>query len=102
MESKAMHEVALPQDTDAKPAPLAMGRGLEKCSGPAWAIVVVGAVVGGDVVAVVAVVAVDFVVAAAPQPATARPTSSSNGNQDAGRNSHHLTGRCSGLGTGPL
>ena len=97
-----MQEVTLPQDTEAKPAPLAMARGLEKCSGPACATVVVGAVVGGDVVPVVAVVAVDFVVDAAPQPATASPTTNSSGNQDAGRNLHHLTGRCSGLGTGPL
>jgi hypothetical protein len=63
---------------------------------------VAGTVVGADVVAVVAVVAVDFVVEAAPQPATVSPTRISNGNQDAGRNSHHLTGRCSGLWTAPL
>lgn len=92
-----MHEVGLPQDTEAKPAPWATGLGPEKCSGPDGASVVVGAeVVGAEVVAGLAVVAVDFVVEAAPQPATASPTRISNGNQDAGRNSHHLTGRCSG------
>jgi hypothetical protein len=97
-----MHEVGLLQDTEAKPAPWATGLGVEKCRGPDWPTVVGGAVVGAAVVAVLAVVAVDFVVEAEPQPATASPTRISNGNQDAGRNSHHLTGRCSGLWTAPL